>query len=376
MPEILTRSNVVVSAIIISFFVIYLVFLRLYLTQTARQFKADFKSQNTSEILGLDTFKLASRLNALTSTLNWVCIDATLSNKTFYKQMKSKNCKTGILQEQISIEDESVPQLKIHLTLRLAKILESGALVFLVFQVIILYAFMRLSAQQIKLELKYEATISELAQKLAHDIRSPLGALNIVSKNLFNTDSAEKSIFENSIHQINGIAESLLIQTRAQVSMTKISTTNIKSESWNVSATLLNLLDEKRILSPHISFQTDLPDEPIFAIFDRVEFQRTISNILNNSIEACESRSEAQVQISLRNYSVKWQVSIMDNGKGIPKNILNTVGQKGLSFEKTHGTGLGLYLVKQFAEANGGYLEIQSDTDVGTLLTLTFNKTI
>ena len=71
---------------------------------------------------------------------------------------------------------------------------------------------------------------------------------------------------------------------------------------------------------------------------------------------------------------------IKDNGVGMTLEKLLEISQKKSIVSSTEGTnkekgtGLGLYLVKQFIENNGGDLKIESEHQKGTILHLTFEK--
>lgn len=61
---------------------------------------------------------------------------------------------------------------------------------------------------------------------------------------------------------------------------------------------------------------------------------------------------------------------IEDNGRGIPQNIIETLGTRGVSFEKKEGSGLGLFHAKQTVESWGGSLSIESTLGKGSTVIL------
>mgnify|MGYP001585236637 CR=1 FL=1 len=68
-----------------------------------------------------------------------------------------------------------------------------------------------------------------------------------------------------------------------------------------------------------------------------------------------------------------------DNGQGIPKNILEKLGEKGVSHGKegsTSGSGLGIYHAKKAIESFKGKFEILSREGLGTTITITFPKAL
>ena len=75
------------------------VFLRYYLAINSDQMLREFKNQNFREIYSMDTLKLASRMNALSSVINRVCMEGSVDGRSFYK-MERGECETGIFQHR------------------------------------------------------------------------------------------------------------------------------------------------------------------------------------------------------------------------------------------------------------------------------------
>jgi len=67
-------------------------------------------------------------------------------------------------------------------------------------------------------------------------------------------------------------------------------------------------------------------------------------------------------------------VKVKDDGKGIPPEILSRLGEKGLTFNKKGGSGLGLYHAKTTIEKWSGKLEINSELNKGTEVTIKIPK--
>ncbi|MBI3535149.1 MAG: hypothetical protein HY072_06660 [Deltaproteobacteria bacterium] len=100
-----------------------------------------------------------------------------------------------------------------------------------------------------------------------------------------------------------------------------------------------------------------------------VNFKRLISNIINNSIEA--TSKNGIISVGIRVFEEDFvDIIIQDNGKGIPTEMLEKLGQRGASFNKEGGSGLGLFHAKKSIESWGGKLLIQSALDRGTTITL------
>jgi signal transduction histidine kinase len=222
--------------------------------------------------------------------------------------------------------------------------------------------------------------IADLASQVAHDIRSPLSALNLVASTLVDVPEEKRLLIRNASARINDIANSLL-QKRKDAVTTESHTPKRGREQQVVmiSALIDSIISEKRIEIRDrikISLEADLKDSyGLFSIASWSDLSRIISNLINNSIEALYENS-GQVLVTVRPAAGKNQmieILIVDNGKGIPKELLETIGQKGITLGKEgtkSGSGLGVYQAKQILADLGGSLKISSEFGKGTSVTL------
>jgi anti-sigma regulatory factor (Ser/Thr protein kinase) len=114
-------------------------------------------------------------------------------------------------------------------------------------------------------------------------------------------------------------------------------------------------------------------------VINRSQFMRTLSNLLDNAIEATPSINSQAKKIAI-NLSYKKQlrdqaleritISINDNGAGIRRERLAQLGNLGATFGKRAGSGLGLFGAKRFAQQMGGELKIKSGASNGTTISI------
>lgn len=123
-----------------------------------------------------------------------------------------------------------------------------------------------------------------------------------------------------------------------------------------------------------VAFSYDFNPDSYFA-FIRAEadpFRRMISNLINNAVEALEGKEGAvNLGLSIKNSTIR--LTINDNGKGIPKEILEKIRNNiVVSSGKNKGHGIGLSQVRETLERNHGQFAITSEVGKGTEITLTF----
>jgi hypothetical protein len=90
--------------------------------------------------------------------------------------------------------------------------------------------------------------------------------------------------------------------------------------------------------------------------------------LVNNAVEVLGDKGAVDLRLSSKDGSIL--VTVSDNGKGIPPEILAKLGQRGETHGKTGGSGLGLFHAKTTVESWGGSLAITSALDKGTTVTI------
>ena len=219
------------------------------------------------------------------------------------------------------------------------------------------------SANQRKAEIQIQ-----ISTQVAHDIRSPLAALEVlVSEGLFG-DSENRELALRASSRIRDIADDLLqkeksIFSRASVELPVIS----------LDREIELIFHEKKLQLKHstnVQFQLEINREgfksnEILAKVNPGDFQRVISNILNNAFEAT---LVGLVLIRLFVNGENAVIEIVDQGKGISPALLKKLGTRGVTDGKGKaGTGLGIFYAKSSVESWGGKLEIESEEGAGSL---------
>ena len=204
--------------------------------------------------------------------------------------------------------------------------------------------------------------------QVAHDIKSPLAALENV---LLFDEKNEKIedrllLIKSAIYRIHEIAKNLLTQN--SINSAESIKKNENSVNTEITKEVKEIIREKEIQFIHtkklnIEF-INLDESNKISMLHPSTFKRVISNLLNNSIEA--TNHDGNIKIIIKNDGNNNEITISDDGKGIPDNIINSLFKRGSTFNKISGSGLGLFHAKECIENWGGTINIYSKINIGT----------
>jgi two-component system, NtrC family, sensor histidine kinase AtoS len=213
------------------------------------------------------------------------------------------------------------------------------------------------------------ASTAELAAGVAHEINNPLGIIQNYLELLKlrrGMDAEEEESLDRIQSEMNRIVEiisSLLSFSRAKQSPAR-------------PINLNNLLDELLILVSHrlgaksIEIVKDYRDEVVVDGFDN-KLKQLFLNLITNSIEAVLDHGRIVARIASNRKSRYAQVSIIDNGYGIPGEIRDDIFTPFFSTKMTKtNTGLGLSICQHIVELHNGLISFSSDPGGETCFTV------
>ena len=217
--------------------------------------------------------------------------------------------------------------------------------------------------------------IGNLATQIAHDIRSPLAALKVTSNAIHGIREADRAIIQAAIGRINDIAEDLLRTSREYPQApepgrgsTFIHSTDVALIANETLAEIQKRFIDRKDLELVSKISTNLEKTEIDV--SPIELRRVISNLIENAVEALVGAGVVSLDLKRERDFLK--LAIQDTGVGITKENISRIGERGVSFGKALGNGLGLHYATQRMKAWQGELAIDSKVGKGTVVTLSF----
>lgn len=236
-------------------------------------------------------------------------------------------------------------------------------LMTLCLEVIFIFRPMVLSILQNVYDLrKANGKLIEFSWRISHDLRAPIvssaGLVGAASRAL---ESGDNDFVKESLGHAKASLKKLEVLIDDIVTLTKGSVVEVKSIEISVSELIEDSLEkftnlpgfEKLDIRKSITF-----DKPIKT--KKALLQQVVDNLISNAIKYHNPDEKTPyVHIIARKIGNSITISVKDNGIGIPEDYKDKVFGM---FQRFHpkvsfGSGLGLYLVQQSAEALGGEIQ-------------------
>lgn len=208
------------------------------------------------------------------------------------------------------------------------------------------------------------APISSLAETLQHHIQTNQENPEVNKLDLADLNAGISSIKKRS--------EGLMKFAKTYRSLSKITHLNLEtvkvSELFkNISDLMKPSLHDKKV---ELHFKIENPE--MHLEIDSYLIEQVLINLILNAADACASIPEPHIKITAeQNTKGKIQLKVTDNGSGIPDEIKESIFIPFFSTKKT-GSGVGLSLSKQIMTLHKGKIQLKSDVNLGTEITLQF----
>jgi PAS domain S-box-containing protein len=193
-------------------------------------------------------------------------------------------------------------------------------------------------------------------QAVSHDLRTPLSAILGLAVTLERPDvKIADDDARDLAHRIADNARRLERLVRNLLDMDRLARGIVtpKLEPTDVAALVRRVLDESQPIEPA---RLTVELEPVVAAIDAAKVERIVENLLANT--ARHTPADARVRLVVRTADAGVMISVEDDGPGVPpelrERIFEPFAQGSGTQEHSPGVGVGLALVRRFAELHGG----------------------
>lgn len=227
------------------------------------------------------------------------------------------------------------------------------------------------------IQAEHDAAWSEVARRLAHEIKNPLTPIQLSAERLARKLSRQLDADNNEF--LTRMTNTIVQQVSALKSMVNAFSEYAKSPALVLQRTDLNrivmeVVDLYHANEQQIQITHDLQLTESLEL-DSMRVRQLLINLVKNALEASQDNTNSEISICTMQKEIgkkSWAtLSVSDNGQGIPEELLPRLFEPYIT-SKHKGTGLGLAIVKKIIEEHGGSISARNNDEKGATITMQF----
>jgi two-component system nitrogen regulation sensor histidine kinase NtrY len=206
---------------------------------------------------------------------------------------------------------------------------------------------------------------ADVARRIAHEIKNPLTPIQLSAERLRRKYgkqlTGDREVFEQCtdtiIRQVGDIGR--MVDEFSAFAKTPKPVV----ETHNLSDIARQVVFLMRVGYPDVTFDIEVPSEPLMSRFDRRLISQALTNIVKNAVEAIEAvpadrRGKGHVTVRAGREGEFAVIDVTDNGIGLPQENRERLLEPYVT-TREKGTGLGLAIVGKILEEHGGRIELR-----------------
>jgi len=221
------------------------------------------------------------------------------------------------------------------------------------------------------LQAQRDAAWTEVARRLAHEIKNPLTPIQLSAERLqhklaHKLGAAEAEMLMRSTQTIVNQVSALKDMVDAFRQYARMPEPSRREIEFNALLREILTLYESLAGSIRVELAPNLPR----VVGDPAQLRQVIHNLLQNAQDALADSANPSIVVRSEPAAGGVRVIITDNGNGFPEPLMQRAFEPYVT-SKPKGTGLGLVIVKKIIEEHGGTVEIQNIAPHGARVTFT-----
>jgi signal transduction histidine kinase len=245
-------------------------------------------------------------------------------------------------------------------------------------------AYLKEQVAEARLKYLEERELSKLKDEfvstVSHELKTPLTSMRLYLSLLEQekqgklTDDQKKTlaIIHAESRRLSSLIDDILDLSRLEHNKVKLKSEEVPLHELVTTSVHRNLAERKNIV-----LTVDIPED-MRVVVDPDRFKQVLINLYSNAIKFTDTGGK--IQIKARTLAKTWELSVMDNGCGIPQDKQRRLFTKFFQAEnyltrQVGGTGLGLAIAKHIVDLHHGKISVHSRVNHGTTFTVSIPKT-
>ena len=211
---------------------------------------------------------------------------------------------------------------------------------------------------------KLKALIGDISHQTKTPIANILLYTQLLKEQLGNTDCLEA--LEGQTKKLQSLIDALVKTSRLETGVIAL-----HPEPGELGTVMTSAVSQLRPKAEGKNITITLEREKADAVFDPKWTEEALYNLLDNAVKY--TPSGGSVSVSTTVYPMFSAVHVRDTGPGIAEEEQPKIFQRfyrGEAHREEEGVGIGLYLVRQIAEGQGGFVKVRSQPGRGSTFSL------
>lgn len=216
----------------------------------------------------------------------------------------------------------------------------------------------------------YTSNLKKFAADVAHEVRTPLTTMSLLTKALKEHDMDPEQQKE-FIDDLDNEIERLVALVNDLLELSKLEKNRIELEEVNLSRFLQDMIidSQYRFARGGLELVDELTEEELTVSAAPLQLRQVLSNLLDNALNYTDPGGT--VTVYLYRADSEAVVKVEDTGCGIPEDDLNYIFERFFRVDQARsreagGTGLGLAIVSEIVAKHNGKVWVESEEDCGS----------
>ncbi|MDD2926614.1 MAG: DUF3365 domain-containing protein [Rhodoferax sp.] len=224
-----------------------------------------------------------------------------------------------------------------------------------------------LAAQEALVRKEKLAMLGQVAGNVGHELRNPLG---VMSNAVFFLQTVLPQADDIVKEYLNIIRNEVAVSERIVADLLDaVHTREPSAETVNVRELIEQTL-RKYTVAPSVSVQLNIPATLPPLRVDALQIQQALRNLLSNAVDAMPDGGTLEIAALENRSAGTITIHVRDTGTGMTSPVQAQLFQP-LFTTKARGIGLGLVVVKNLIQANGGNVQVESEVGKGSVFSVT-----
>lgn len=214
-----------------------------------------------------------------------------------------------------------------------------------------------------------DAAWSEMARRLAHEIKNPLTPIQLAAERLRHKYLGKMDAEDADM--LDRMTNTIIQQVETMKDMVNSFSDYARSPDYNPEEIQIERLIQEGVdlfanLNGENKIELDIEANLSTVVGDEKKLRQVFNNLLTNAIDANSASEDNELKISAKKIetdgSEMLEIRVKDSGSGIESSVINNIFEPYIT-TKQKGTGLGLAIVKKIIDEHMGNVWLENNTD-------------